>query len=251
MIHDKERFLQKISEYNTTEPDGGIGTLGERCLHSILKRYYDEDVSHHEQKVCGYVADIKNGSHIIEIQTNNFASLNKKLKSYLEEYDVTVVYPVSHIKYIVWTDEQTGEITERNRSPKVGSGRELLYEASKIREHLQNERLHFEILLIDMNEYKLLCGWDKTRKRGSRRVDRKPTALHDVIRISCADDLRAILPRVLFGREFTFADFFKAMKLREKTARYSLNALIAFGAVKISRKDGRKYIYTLTIACDD
>lgn len=247
MNHDFLRFAEKISEYNNNSGDKGIGTLSERCLHSIIKSYYEEDTSKHEVKVCGFVADIKNDCGIIEIQTNNFHPLNKKLEKYLEENNVTIVYPVSHIKHIVWVDPISGEIVKRNKSPKKGNGMEFLYEASRIRKYLTNKRLSFEILLIDMDEYRLLNGWGKGGKRGSVRCDRKPISLYDVIRINGREDIAKILPPDFPSGVFKFSEFEKVTKMRGITARYSMNALIDFGAVEVAGKDKNSFIYRLTI----
>ena len=77
---DKERFLQAISE----DPnDSGVGTIGEKTLHSVIKRYLQPDPAYREVKVgCGkLVADIYDGETITEIQTRNFLALKKKLKA--------------------------------------------------------------------------------------------------------------------------------------------------------------------------
>lgn len=247
MNHDILRFSDKISEYNNSSCEKRIGTLRERCLHSIIKNYYEEDTSKQEINICGFVADIKNSSGIIEIQTNNFYPLNKKLEKYLEENDVTIVYPVSHIKHIVWVDPESGEIVKRVKSPKKGDGREFLYEASRIRKFLTNKRLSFEILLIDMDEYRLLNGWGRGGKRGSVRCDRKPLSLYDVIRIDGREDLTKILPPDFPSGIFKFSEFEKVMKMKGVTARYSMNALIEYGAVEKIGKEKNTFLYRLTI----
>lgn len=243
MKHDLLRFTDKINEYNELGKSGGIGTLGERCLHSIIKNYYESDTTKHETKVCGYIADILNDDGIIEIQTNNFSSLKRKLEKYLDEYKVKIVYPVSHIKHIVWIDPDTGEAVKRNKSPKTGTGAELLYEASRISDFLGHPNLNFDILLIDMDEYRLLNGWSCDRKKGSVRCDRKPLLLYDVIEINNKNDLNKILPFELTSEEFTFASFSKALKLKGRTAAYSLNTLFKYGYIKKVGKRGNAYIY--------
>lgn len=247
MNHDINLFSKKIDEYNQGDPKNGIGTLSERCLHSIIKNYYEMDKSKQEVKVGSFVADILNDSGIIEIQTNNFYSLGKKLEAYLSEYKVTVVYPVSHEKHIVWIDPISGEVLKRNKSPKKGTGADFLYEASKIRSFLTHENLKFEILLIDMDEYRLLNGWGNSGKRGSIRCDRKPLLLKSVISIESVSDLSKLLPDDFPDDEFSFKDFVRVMKMREKTARYSMNTLLEYGAVEIVRKDKKSNIYRKTI----
>ena len=98
----------------------GIGTLGERTLHAILKSYLEPDSAYHEQKVGRYVADICRGEEIIEIQTRAFDKLKNKLGLFAKDYRVTVVYPIDVVKYLSWIHPETGEITSRRRSPKKG-----------------------------------------------------------------------------------------------------------------------------------
>ena len=43
----------------------GIGTLGEKTLHAILKWYYEPDSSKHETRIGPFVADIVTDSGII------------------------------------------------------------------------------------------------------------------------------------------------------------------------------------------
>ncbi|MBQ7820711.1 MAG: hypothetical protein IJ391_00315 [Clostridia bacterium] len=247
MEHDVIRFQQNINEYNESAPQNGIGTLNEHCLHSIIKSYYESDKRFHEIKLFGYVADIVNDSGIIEVQTGNFNTLAKKLEKYLDEYDVTVVYPVAHIKHIVWIDPDSGEIVKRNRSPKIGTGKEFLYEASRIRKLLGHPKLSFDIMLIDMDEYKLLNGYGKQRKIRARRNDRKPLALYEVIKVRSRNDLKKILPPEFPSGNFKFNEFEKVMKMKGRTARFSLNALLEFGAVDIVGKEKNAYIYKLII----
>ena len=91
----------------------GIGTLGEKTLHAVLKAYLEEDMNYHEIKVGGYYADICRAHDIIEIQTAGFNRLRDKLNAFLPDYRVTVVYPIPQIKYLSWIDEESGEITEK------------------------------------------------------------------------------------------------------------------------------------------
>ena len=44
-------------------------------------------------------------------------------------------------------------------------------ELYKIRPFLKNENLRFRFALIDMEEYRLLNGWSKDKKKGSERYD--------------------------------------------------------------------------------
>ena len=76
----------------------GIGTLQEKTMHAVLKRFYEPNHTHQEIRINGYVADIFRDNEIIEIQTGSFNAMRKKLDTFLEEYPVTIVYPIIHTK---------------------------------------------------------------------------------------------------------------------------------------------------------
>ena len=243
MKHNIERFSDVISRYNFQKLNNGIGTLGEKALHAIIKAYYDDKKDNQEVDVCGFVADIKHDDKIIEIQTSSFDRLNKKLEIYLDQYDVTVVYPIAFNKNIIWIDPQTGDVVAKNKSNKRGRAIEFLFEASKIRKHLKRDKLHFELLLIDMDEYKLLDGYGPDRKRRCTKLYKMPTELRECVLINCADDVRKILPPEITDGRFTFAEFERIIKMKDRRARYSLNTLIEYGIVREVDRLGRARIY--------
>ena len=74
----------------------GIGTLGEKSLHAVLKRYYQPDESLHERKVGRMTVDavLSDGS-LLEIQTRGFSSLRKILGK-----QGTIVCGASHHPFI-------------------------------------------------------------------------------------------------------------------------------------------------------
>ena len=79
--------------------DEGIGTLGEKRMHAIIKRYLSEDHTYHEVGVLntGYVSDVRIGNDVYEVQTGAFYPMKKKIAHYLENTDctVTVVHPMA------------------------------------------------------------------------------------------------------------------------------------------------------------
>jgi hypothetical protein len=66
---------------------------------------------------------------------------------------VTVVYPVARTKWLVWIDEETGAVTKKRKSPKLGRPYEILRELYRIKPLLKNNNLRFCIVLLDIEEY--------------------------------------------------------------------------------------------------
>lgn len=223
----------------------GIGTLGEKTIHSVLKYYYAPNTNYHEIRIGSYVADICIDGEIIEVQTRNFNTMRNKLSFFLQEHDVTIVYPVTHTKWLTWLDEETGELSNKRKSPKTGSCYQIFPELYRIKTFLHHPNLHFIILLIDVEETRFLNGWSKDRKKGSTRMDGIPKAIFDEIRIDDLSDYHKLLPENL-PEIFTVKDYKKAAKVSEKIASTALNILFDIGTVKRVGKSGNAYLYQIS-----
>ena len=240
---DKERFLNSIAAVST---DSGIGTLGEKTLHSVIKRYIEPNPECREVKVVGrIVADIYNSDGITEIQTRNYFALRKKLPKLLEIAPVTIVLPLPATKWVSWIDPETGDVSKRRKSPKSGRPHDGLYELSKIKDFLSDERLSILILMIDMDEYRNLDGWGNGGKRGSTRNERIPLELVTEYRLSSPEDYRMFVPEWL-PSTFTLKNFEKAIKQSHTRATAALYLLRELGIVSLVGKSGRENLYQLT-----
>lgn len=220
----------------------GIGTLGEKTLHAALKHFIEPDESLHEVKVGRSYADVYNSDGIFEIQTRAFNALRKKLGSFLEKERVTVVYPIPATKYLVWVNEETAELTAPHKSPKRGSYFDVFKELYKLDTLVCHPNFSLLLLLIDMDEYRLLNGWSSDGKRGSTRCERIPTALAGVKLIASNADYLSLLPQTLPDC-FTFKNLAAAAKVRPAIAQTALTVLNKLGAVKCVGKEGRANLY--------
>ena len=244
---DRERFRTICrSHVDQQRQINGIGTLGERTLHAVLKDYFSADTSEQEIRVGGFVADIVCDGEIIEIQTRAFDKLRKKLDVFLEQGKVTVVYPVSRIKRLCWIDQDTGEITGNRKSPKIGAPCEILFELYRIRKNLCHPNLTFCIMWVDMTEYRNLNGWSRDKKKGATRFDRIPVDLIEEIYIASPADYLRLIPEYLDG-VFTSRQFAKVSKLTLSTAQTALLVLYHVGAVRRVGKDGNAFLYEKTV----
>lgn len=224
---------------------GGIGTLGERTLHSILKKFYEPDPLFREVKLGGFVADIKRGSDIVEIQTRDFCRLRKKLPVFAAENRVKVVYPVAEIKRIRWIDPESGEVGEVRRSPKKGGFNDFLLELWQLRPILPLEGLSFDVVRLELEEYKLLTGRSRDRKKyGAERAERIPTRLIAIDTYETSEDFIASLP-IGLPEEFTSADYARAAKLKTGFVGKLLLTLVTVGAIEECGKRGRAKLYRI------
>lgn len=249
MSIDKLRFRQACDKIILNQADGclpkGIGTLGEKTLHSVLKYYYEPDQDRHEIQVGAYVADIVTESGILEIQTRQFDKLRRKLDCFLEQTAVTIVYPVARTKWLLWIDEATGEVTKKRKSPKTGQPYEAFYELYKIKPFLCHKNLCICIVLMDLEEYRYLNGWSINRKRGSTRYNRIPADIAGEIIIRSPAEYAILIPPQLQS-PFTSKDFMKASGLSLTASQTALNVLHSLGAVRRRGKSGNAYVYERT-----
>lgn len=221
----------------------GIGTLGEKTLHSVLKLYFEPDEDKHEVALDGYFADIYNQTGVIEIQTRQLNKLRDKLAVFLNHYTVTVVYPCPYNKWIYWVDPETLETTGKKRlSSRHYNEYDAFFELYKIKSFLKNPNLHIRLLLMDVEDYKLLNGWNETGKKGSWRYDRIPVGVRRIIELDQPEDYMTFLPLEL-KEKFTVKDYSKTCGISEDTARMVLNILYYLGVVSRVGKEGNAFLY--------
>ncbi len=224
--------------------DKGIGTLSEKTLHAVLKNYYEPDEDKHEVAIDGYYADIFNDSGIIEIQTRQLNKLRDKLSVFLEEYHVTVVYPLAYNKWLSWIDTESGEVSTKRKSPRHCTEYDAFFELYKIKQHLNHPNLSIHLVIMDIEEYKFLNGWNYTKKRGATRYDRVPVGVRRIVKLDRPEDYMQFVPVELDDDGFMVKDFAKAARVHEDTARLSLNILNYLGVVKRVGKKGNAYVYS-------
>lgn len=227
----------------------GIGTLGEKTLHTALKRYIEPDCSWHEVKIGPYVADIMTDTGVTEIQTRGFSNLRKKLEYLLERCRVTVVYPVPHEKWISWIDPDTGEVSAKRKSPKAGTPAEIFRELVHIKYLLKEPNLTLRVLLVDMEETRFLNGWSRDRKHGSERCDRVPLRIVGDVTVESPRDYLRLIPDSLPQR-FTSSDFSRAAHISLSAAQGALNILYHIGAAARVGRDGRRYVYERSVPAE-
>ncbi|MBQ9869634.1 MAG: hypothetical protein IJM32_08250 [Ruminococcus sp.] len=220
----------------------GIGTLGEKTLHAVLKNYYEPFEQNHEIKVGRFVADIVGEQGVIEIQTRSFGNLLEKLDNFLEFCEVTVVYPLPALKYVSWLDMETGELSPKHKSPKKCRIYDAFKEIIRIKYALDNPRFHLVLCFLEVDEIRFLNGWSENKKRGSSRCDRIPKDIIEEVRFDCIEDYRRFLPDGL-PEEFTSAHYAKACKINKQLASNGLNILSYLGLVERVGKKGRSFIY--------
>lgn len=239
-------------ELSREKTRNGIGLYAEKRLHSVLKRWVCDDFSAHEQKVRGrgekssrFVADVLTpAGEIFEIQTGKLYPLLKKIGFYMNETDhaVTLVHPLAAVKYVSWLDPETGELVRRNKSPRPDTVLKGISELRHFLPHLEHPRFSVLFPLIEMEEFRLLDGWSRNRKRGSHRYELLPLSLLDVCEITSGADILSYFPATL-PDEFVSKDFKKATRLGGYALYDALAMFETLGAIERCGKRGNAYVY--------
>ena len=246
----RARFARLIRE-NMLEAqahDGGIGTLGEKRMHAVIKNYLADKQFQEirmdavdRSRSTRFVADVFDGERIFEVQTGSFYPLRAKLDYYLKKtpYPVTLVHPVSVVKRLSWIDPVTGEISPPRKSPRRGRIQDVAGQLFWLTPYISSGRLSLRLLLCETSEYRWKNGWGRDGKRGSVRYERIPTALLDDLTYTTPEDYRAdFLPDTLPER-FTAAEYARATRICGMVTYGTLGFLTALGLLFEDGKSGR------------
>jgi len=218
----------------------GIGTLGEKSLHSVIKHYISPNEDTHEIKCGRFVADILVDGRIFEVQTRGFYHLQKKLEYFLPLYRVTVVYPIPEKKWVVKMNRHTGECSPNRRSPKKATVYSVFDELYQIRKLLLHPHFAVRLLSLEVTDYRITSGNAKDR---GEKFERMPSALLGDITLSTKEDYLALLPATLPSPFFTSKDLKIHAKIPLATSQRMLLVLTEMDAVKRVGKTGNSYLY--------
>ncbi len=214
-----------------------IGSLNEHTLHLALKKYIEPDPAFHEVEYGAFVADVKHGNCICEIETTSFTRMKKKLDFFLNENEVTVVYPIAVKRWVVFVDPKTGEMSERRRSPIKGRPCDVCDELFKIKEYIGHPNFVLKLVFIEELNYKKRKG-----KRSSVREERIPLAFVSEMNLVAKEDY-ALLADVIPDGDFTAREFETANKMRGRNPWYLLQILIAAEIIEKVGQKGNAFLY--------
>jgi len=267
LLYDKERFIGSCSLVQLIESENGftqqlyipkkakrpvssvtregehnIGGLGEGTLHLVLKNYISANRENQEIKYKGKYIDVLLDGKAYEVQTRSFGSLKSKLKTFLPELPVTIVFPAIMEKRIAWTDPETGELTPCRKSPKKESVYSIFNELIYIKDFLSNQNLSFCVFLLGADETKLLCGYSADKKKGSVRLNRVPTDLFSVEYFETSKDFIKLLPDT---EEFTVKSLASHAKITPDLARKMIYCLCHADIIKHTHTEKREKFYSV------
>lgn len=240
---ERARFYQTVYDAAVEIHERyNIGTYREKKLHLVLKKYFEPDPAYHEIPCAGYIADILRDRHIIEIESNSLTGLHEKLDAYLPEYTVDLIYPLAANRYVTWIDPETGGMSPKRRSPKKATIYDAIAECICLRDYLRKPGLRILAVFLDIDEYRLLDGWSRNRKRGSHRYERIPQELHRIVILDNKDSYVRFIPEHC-PDPCTVREFASAAGIQRDCARTVLHVMEAVMAMEKCGKRNRELLF--------
>ena len=239
--------LLRLTRENVTKSPiqgyAGVGTLGEKRMHAILKHFLCGDEDYHEVGILdtNFVADVKLGNTLYEVQTSTVFPLKPKLEHYLSatKFDVVVVHPMTYGGRITRIDPRTGEILSSRRSPIYETPLAFLADLYPLRTFLQNPRLSFYLLFMEVEDFRL-----PYRGRGKRqKVEKIPFSLLGQLTLAKKEDYAALIPKEL-PSSFSAKEFSTAARLYGRATYSALHVLAAAGALREEKEKGKPFLFT-------
>ena len=226
----------------------GIGSLGEKYMHLILKNFICENTDCHEVGQGRYFADVLVEDTVYEIQTGGYYPLKKKLQYYLSESEkrVVIVTPVVRRKRLIWVDPEDGSVTEGRRATVPHAWIKILREMYWLCGELDFDRVSFWFPVVSVDEYRKRDGFGKDKKIKATKIEKIPRELLDIEEVTCAEDVaRLFLPAELPER-FTAAEFSRRTGARRLTLSSCIHALENLRVIEKDGKIGSAAAYKIT-----
>ena len=209
----------------------------ERSLHSAIKSWYHLQGDRFEVKVDCYVVDIVRGDLLIEIQTENFSAIRKKLRTLTKEHRVRLLYPISLEKMIV-NVTLSGEVLSRRRSPKKGRLIDLFYELVRVPDLFNGDNFSMEVLMIKEEEVRCDDGRGSWKRRGTSIKGRKLISIIERTEFTNKTDFLKFLPEYL-PQPFTNRSLAESLDISMVLSRKITYSLRKMGLIREVGKKGR------------
>lgn len=229
------------------DPTPIIGTLNEKPLHAALKKWYARPGDRLEVRNEGYVIDIVRGDLLIEIQTQGFGAMKRKLLALVENHAVRLVHPIPEQKWLVKLSANPDAPAVRRKSPKRNGVEAIFKELVSFPELMAHKNFSLEALLIFEEEILRQGKRWRRRRKGWLTVERRLLEVRQQVRFEQPTDLLATLPPGM-SEPFTTADLAAAARIPRRLAQQMAYCLRKLELVEAVGKQGNALRYIRTDA---
>lgn len=224
----------------------GIGTYNEQPLHAALKNVYANGGGQQEVFVEGYIIDVVQERQLIEIQTQHFYAIKKKIFELIKNYSLKLVYPIASEKWLLKLPKTKGGEVRRRKSPKRGRSLEVFRELVSFPEMMQHKNFTLDVVLADIEEVRHHSEKKPWRQNGWETVEQRLIRIVKVTSLETPDDLLTLIPETL-PVQFTTADLGEVADIPRRLAQKTVYCLKRSGAVQPVGKQGRFNLYERTL----
>ncbi len=211
-------------------------------LHSSIKDWYSLPGDRLEVKVGNFIVDIVRDDLLIEIQTQNFSAIRRKMQSLVADHNVRLVYPIPEKKWIVRVAESNDEVISRRKSPKRGRLVDLFDELVWMPLLVREPSFAMEVLMIEEEEIRCEDGRGSWRRKGVSIKDRKLLNVVKRVGLSESVDFLRFLPRDL-DLPFSNKSLAEAAGLSIARTRRMTYCLRKMGAIREVGKNRNELLF--------
>ena len=214
----------------------------ESSLHVSLKEYYKRSEDLIEKRVDGYIIDIIRDDLLIEIQTQNFHAIKKKLEHLVQNHKVLLVYPVISDKWIIYQNNNGSKVLRKRLSPKHCSHENIFDELIRIPHLVSHPNLSIETILVQIEEIRRKYGNGSWKRKGWNIYDKKLVKILDSRIFHNPQDFLFQIPWDI-SVPFTNFDLVKKLKKPIKLVRKMTYCLRKMGAIQMIGKKGKSHLF--------
>jgi len=227
-------------------------------LHHQLQERYARTQYTGEGGCCevpldgGFLADVVRDGVVYEIQMRALYKVRTKIAAVIENWPVVIIYPIARKTVIVYCEGEPPVERARRLSPKHGAPLDAFAEAVWLAKLLAHPNLSLEIVLVDVEDFRVRRAEENPSKRRRRRrrrprgwttINRRMTAMHGAIRLDTPGDGVRLLPEDL-PRPFTSRLLSEATGLPRHRAWQITYTLRHIGALTPVRRTKEGVWYT-------
>lgn len=211
-------------------------------LHQQLKELYVPDRSAQEFDLGPYRIDaIDAKNRLIEVQCAQLASINAKVRTLVNNYDVIVVKPLAAVRRITTLDQPGGNIVRSRLSPARQTIAHLFLELVHF-SIFPHRRLRLDVLLVEQEELRIPPTARSSWKKKFSVEDRSLVAVRQTFQLKSAADLWKALDLTL-PPEFTTTDLANVSGMPLWLAQKACWCLRRMNFLKACGKQGNSVVY--------